>query len=300
MAKKDTIIREVLNIIDSFDMKLILRQIHYRLVENSKFLSDLNYPNTHSQYKTLSRNLVEARKNGRIPIDAIVDKTRNIRTEIWRYYNTWKNSVYYKIKGIKSAPSISINKNLYQEKICVILLEKQALESIFERIMGNSSILVVSRGYNSFSQIYELSQEVKNENRELNLYTFSDMDSSGIDIERNFIEQTQEIGITWNSIKRMALTKQQIDDYGLPYAPPKKKDSRTKKYLANGFKGAIELDALNPNILTDLIRECLAENWNETTEKYRRNLQKTLNRRAKKLYAKKLMKTAQDLIDEAD
>jgi len=287
MSKRDLIIAKVKEIISRYNLKeYTLRQLYYALVK------DLIIENTISQYKALSKYLVYARKNGLIPYNIIKDKTRKVESNISTYYWNWRNSVNSSIESIKYAPSISFDRNLYQDKICLIMLEKQALEGIFSNTLGSMSVLVVCRGYNSLSQLYELRKKLDNEKREINVYSFSDFDPSGLDIERNFREQMNDLGISFNSFKRVALTKEQIEKYNLPYAPTKTSDSRSSTWKA---KGVVELDALEPPILIQMIKDCVNENWNSEVANRRYDLQKVLQRRANKLYAKRLKEIAEQI-----
>lgn len=290
MSKRDLIIAKVKEIIRRYNLsEYTLRQLYYALVK------DLIIENTISQYKALSKYLVYARKNRLISQSIIKDRTRKVDSNIATYYNSWKESVEYQIREVENPPFISIDRKLYQDKITLIMLEKQALEGIFSNTLGNMCILVVCRGYNSLSQLYQLKRLLKDEKREINVYSFSDFDPSGLDIERNFKEQMSELGITFNSFKRIGLTKEQIEKYNLPYAPTKTSDSRSSTWKA---KGVVELDALEPPILVSMIKECVKENWNEKIEYRRRKLQTVLQRRANKLYAKQLKEIAEKLANQ--
>jgi len=290
VAKRDLIISKVQEIIKRYNLsEYTLRQLYYALVK------DMVIENTISQYKSLSKYLVHARKNGLISQNIIRDRTRKVDANINRYYANWREKVSYKLSDVKDSPYVSIPKNLYQQKITLIMLEKQALEGIFINNLNSMTILVVCRGYNSLSQLYKLRNLLNGEKREVCVYSFSDYDPSGIDIERNFREQMNELGTKFNSFKRIALTKDQIDKYHLPYAPTKTTDSRSKSWNA---KGVVELDALEPPILISLIKECVKENWNTEVEKRRVKLNRVLQKRANKLYAKELRKLADELANE--
>jgi len=293
-TKKELIIKVVKDIASKYGLgKLTLRQIYYRIMELSKSIPELDFPNTTSQYKSLSKILVDARKDGTIPYNVMEDRTREVIDDTWTYYDNWKDTVNSQIENIKNAPEIEIHKNLYQDKINLIVLEKQALEGIFTRTLSNMSILVVCKGYNSLSQLKDLYDILEDEKRQVNCYFFSDFDPSGIDIQRNFKEQMElDFNIKFDKFERKCLTEKQIAQYNLPFAPVKTKDTRSKGWKP---KGVIEMDALEPNILVNLISECVDENWNNKTDFYRIKLETVLNRRAKKLYAKKLKEMVKEL-----
>nr|URC17508.1 MAG: DNA topoisomerase IV alpha subunit [Lokiarchaeota virus Skoll Meg22_1214] len=287
MSKKEILIQEAKNIISSYSQRLTLRQIYYRLV------AKLVIPNTVSQYKYLSSILVEARKQGKIRYDAIEDRTRSVQSNATTLYTSWRRELYYKMQDIKEI-SYTLPKNLFQPKVLVIGLEKQALEGIFKDCLSyhDNTILVVCRGYNSLTQVWELAERLKDDKREIHCRFFSDFDPSGLDIQRNFIEQCKDLGIVFKSFKRVALNRKQIKQYGLPYAPTKKKDSRSKSWSAGGV---VELDALDPNILTKMILKTKEKFWDKSIDHRRKKLEKIMERRLKKHYKTSLINHAKSL-----
>ena len=295
-TKKQRLIREVLNIAKSYTSKLTLRQFHYRLVSLGE---PSFYANTINAYKYLSKVLVEARKSGLVPYDLMEDRTRSIQNNATSSYYFWKESVKEKIQDIKNPPTADFSYNMWQDKITLIVVEKEALAGIFKEAIGRMSILVVCRGYNSLTQIKELQEKIgwitNVKDKEINCYFFSDYDPSGFDIQRNFFKQCDDLGIKFNSIERIALNEVQIDDYSLPYAPTKNTDSRAGKKINGKIvldkkweKGSVELDALDPKILQDMIKDVCKQNWNQEVVTYVNKVKRIQSRRAKKLYFKQL------------
>jgi len=286
--KKQALLNETIKVINSYTQKLTLRQIYYRLV--AKHIIQ----NEYSQYKRLSKLLVEARKKGLVPFDAMEDRTREIINNSVINYDSWRDELNHLIKWIKN-PKYYLPENLYQPKINLILLEKQALEGIFRSAIDNNTILVVCKGYNSLTQLYELSELLGEDHREIHCGFFSDYDPSGIDIQRNFKEQSIELGIEFDSFKRIALTKDLIKKYALPYAPTKRKDSRAKDWED---KGVVELDALEPNVLEQMIQIFCSKNWDNEIETRKNRLKLILERRYKKALAKNLKLIVKNLEGE--
>jgi len=285
VSKKDLIVQEAQKVISTYTQKLTLRQIYYRLV------AKLIIENKTSQYKYLSRLLVDARKSGLIRYDAMEDRTREVINNKKVEYASWRVNLKRWITYI-SNPRYTLPKNLYQEKISLIVLEKQALEGIFKDAINDNSILIVCKGYNSLTQIYDLSTILENDNREVHCTFFSDYDPSGLDIQRNFLKQCEDLGVEFESFNRIALIKEQIDKYHLPYAPTKTTDSRSKDWKN---RGVVELDALDPNILVDLVKKACSKNWDKNIEKQKNRLKKVLNQRYRKHFAKELIKLAKKL-----
>ena len=290
LSKKEQLIKEIINVISTYNQKLTLRQIYYRLV------AKLTIQNTISQYKYLSSILVEARKNGLVRYDAIEDRTRDIINKAKIDYKTLKNDLFDTIDYIKDNRHW-IPDNLYQQKIVLIGLEKQALEGVFRNIIDkySNAILVVCRGYNSLTQIWELTEILKKENRQVHLRFFSDFDPSGLDIQRNFIEQCKDLKLEFDSFERIALNEVQIKKYALPFAPTKLSDSRAKNWK---YEGVVELDALDPNVLEQMIEKCCQENWDQKTKIAKDRFEIVLNRIYKRRYSKELINVAEELKKE--
>lgn len=307
-TKKQRLIREVLNIAKSYTSKLTLRQFHYRLVSLGE--PDF-YANTINAYKYLSKVLVEARKLGLVPYDLMEDRTRSVENNAKASYYFWKTNVKDKIEEIKNPPDADFSYNIWQDKISLIVVEKEALAGIFKEAIGRMSFLVVCRGYNSLTQIKELKDEIGEianiKDKEIHCYFFSDYDPSGFDIQRNFLKQCEDLNIEFESFNRIALSEVQINDYSLPYAPTKKTDSRAGKRLNGKLvldkqweKGSVELDALDPKILQDMIKDCCKENWNDEIVRRVNKVKWIQTRRAKKLYFKLLQKLSFDDLQEDD
>jgi len=277
--------RRTKEIIAEYDMRLTIRQIFYRLVSAQDIMSN------RSEYVYFDKVFTEYRQQNISIAQYIEDKTRKIIENIYEDYplDSYSESINNTLENVKTGyPYQSYNKNLLQSKITVILVEKQALENIFVRaIVGYpNTLLVVCRGFNSFTQMYELREMVKDTDKELNLYIFTDYDDSGLLIQDNFIKQMREyLTIEFDNIKRIALTDEQINKYNLPQNPTKK--STHSKYNLSYF---VELDALDPNILTDLIKDCCKENYDENLYNAIDKALTIRNRRLKKAYFRELKK----------
>lgn len=288
MTKKQEIIIKTNELLDQYTDKLTVRQIYYRLV------SFQIIQNTKNEYKYFDKVITDARKEGIINPNRFVDLTRKTEYDIDVYYTTWKQSLESKMYDIKENPWLFTNRNLFQENITVIMLEKQTLETIFKSVISNMCVLIVNRGFNSFTQLFELANQLKNEKRTMNLYTFSDYDVSGFKIENNFIKQCEQLGIVYNSIERIALTESLISKYDLPINPQKTTPFKIDKQL----KGNVELDALEPNTLKDLVRNVVKQNYDKDLYQLIVKYRKIQQRRLNKHYAKELKIFAENLLQE--
>lgn len=284
--KSEMLIRRTKEVILEYNFKLTIRQVYYRLV------SSQDIENNRSQYVYFDKVLTDYRKENTEFSKFFDDKTRNIECNINQdtyLRDNIKNEINWKINNVKTDyPRYYANPNDLQNKITIILLEKQALETLFTESLKNKSnyILVVARGFNSFTQLYELSK-VLQDNREKNLYVFTDYDDSGMLIQDNFIKQMDKfLNIKFDNINRIALTKELIEKYDIPKNPTKK-TTHSSKYNLPYF---VELDALNPNILMKFIKECVDINFDYNLYKKYKKYMDIRNRRLKKKYFKELRK----------
>lgn len=130
--------------------------------------------------------------------------------------------------------------------------------------------------------------------KQIKVAYFGDYDPSGKDIERNFIKQLKEQLIRAKvdlplEHTRLALTEEQIKQYNLPTAIPKKTDSRTKN---SNMKISVELDALDPSELERLIKEVESKNFDNELYLQINRYNEVLQRR----YIKCLIRQAKNII----
>jgi len=76
---------------------------------------------------------------------------------------------------------------------------------------------------------------------------------------------------TRSRTERLALNRDQIDEYEPPPNPAKVTDSRYASYVQVYGEDSWELDALDPRVLSDLVRRAIEEcqegtAWREATE----------------------------------
>lgn len=101
-------------------------------------------------------------------------------------------------------------------------------------------------------------REAEGEGYDPLVLAFSDLDPSGVDLVDNLSRQFSDFGI-WPRVERIALTKDQVEDYNLPHDPKalKMKDPRAPSFIAEYGRYAVELDALSPPTLEGLVHEAV-------------------------------------------
>lgn len=259
-SKKEIVIKAVKDIIAQLKMKLTLRQIYYQLVSKAII------PNCMNEYKGLSRVLVDARKTGAIEFDDMEDRTRSYSLNYKHSDSTIESEINNLVQYIRFN-TFKLPRSQTQTKLHIIGLEKSALETFFSNAIPKDSntMLMVCHGYNSTSQLHEISEAIKELEyiKEVHVSYFGDHDPTGHDIPRNFKDQMEkDFGITFASFERIAVLPAQITQYHLPTAPAKAKDSRTASWDSEGVD-CVEVDAIPPPVLKQLVEIQVLKYWDE-------------------------------------
>ena len=239
----------VKKIISDYSYALTLRQIFYRLV------SDYRLPNTRAKYTALSRHLVTAREQGDIPINCIEDRSRNIIRS--GDIDDGDPDVYFDLE-IDSLKSMALTYSMSmwdtQDIYVEVWVEKDALANVISNVASKWKVLVApSRGYSSFSYIYDAVKRFKASNADNRLVLhFADHDPSGLNMTDDLFRRLRAYGADV-TIKRVALTYDQVQDYNLVPNPTKKGDPRNREYKKLYGDECWELDALPPKVLQGLV-----------------------------------------------
>lgn len=136
-------------------------------------------------------------------------------------------------------------------------VEKDALVDVVGQACEPLDVPFFScRGYTSQSEMWAAAQRfIRQGDRDQRIIIhLGDHDPSGIDMTRDIQERLDMFGADV-IVKRVALTMEQINTYNPPPNPAKITDSRCGKYIAEFGDESWELDALEPKVITDLIKE---------------------------------------------
>ena len=225
------ILRRAVEIVNSYDTGVTLRQLYYRLVSEGLM------PNRQQSYKTLSAKTAAARREGWFP--ALIDRTRDIeRFDTWEspeHALDWLTKIYRRPRDEGQEWSIYIG------------VEKHGLTTQLMAWFANLGIPVMALGgYSSQTFVDVVANDVHGQKRKSVLLYAGDFDASGMDIDRDFIERAH----IFDETVRVALTADIVRDYNLPPMPGKAEDSRSARFmLEHGELVQVELDALAPNDL---------------------------------------------------
>lgn len=223
---------------------MTVRQAYYQLVSGQVI------ENSKSQYNSVSKALVEARKEGIIPWEWIEDRIRRPRmVQAWDGLGDF-------IETVRRAYRRNVWES--QPRLVECWLEKDALSGIFEEILRHYGVtLNVGRGYDGWSSIRNAAKRYEAWESVSVLY-FGDFDPSGEDMVRSLRDRLEELGATPRIVK-VSLTMEDIVRYRLPPDPAKLTDTRAKDFIAKHGDISVELDALPLGVLKTKIRQSIEE-----------------------------------------
>ncbi len=221
--------------------ELTLRQAYYQLVARGYI------ENNERSYKNIGSLINDGRLAGLIDWNSITDRTRNLRN---RSHWDRPQDVIYSAKY-----SYLLDKWEGQPNYVEVWVEKDALVDIVGQTCHPIDTPYFScRGYTSQSEMWTAAQRfIRQKNRD-NRYIIhlGDHDPSGIDMTRDIQERLEMFGADVY-VKRVALTMNQVNTYNPPPNPAKITDSRCGKYIDQYGEESWELDALEPQMLVNLI-----------------------------------------------
>lgn len=252
------IIERAIPIVEGYGQQLTVRTLYYRLV------ADHGMTNSMLHCKRVIAAMAVARWDGSISFDSFLDHER----EVVGYTAAHETDVYNKIDRAEdqiNAWMSNYSKNRWENQPIYpeVWIEKKALQGVFDKPCNRADVaLCPCKGYPSLTFLNEASARFDEQisyGKEVVMLYFGDYDPSGEDIPRSIVEKLGMMG-TEVTLKRIALTKEQVIEWKLPPAPTKITDSRSHNW--DGL-GQVELDAIEPNKLAKMVTKAINELFNE-------------------------------------
>jgi len=244
---------------------LTVRQLYYQFVARGLI------PNTQRDYKRLGSIISNARLAGLIDWDSIVDRTRELKG--LGHWDSPESIIHSAERGYH------IDFWERQEYRPEVWVEKDALIGVFSRICNELDVpYFACKGYNSQSEMWAAGQRFLSyigEGQVPIILHFGDHDPSGIDMTRDTEDRlkifTEMYGV---EVNRLALNWDQIEQYRPPPNFAKTTDSRAAAYIAEFGNDSWELDAMEPQVLADLVRNAIdtirdQDIWDEDEDRKR-------------------------------
>jgi len=235
-----------------------IRQLFYLMVSGG-YIQKLE-----SEYSNVVIRLAgDMRETDELPWHWITDSTRWMRKP--RTFSSLQDAVNDSARTYRR--SLWDNQNIYVELWC----EKLALLGVIGDTAEKWDVpLMISRGFSSKDFAYSAAQQIVRADRPSYIYNVGDHDPSGLvawqDVQNKITRYAAKL---WSdrgesqwpiTFERIAVTPEQIIEYDLPTRPTKKAGNTH----AARFEGeSVEADALPPNVLRQLVNDCIERHVDE-------------------------------------
>lgn len=237
------------------DFTLTLRQLYYQFVARDLL------PNTLKSYSRLGAVLNKARLAGLVDWLAIEDRTRNVRE-----LPSWDSP-----QSILRSCAAQFRYDLWADQPVRLecWIEKDALVGVIEGVCERNRVpYFACRGYTSQSEQWRAGRrfrEFAENGQRVVVLHLGDHDPSGIDMTRDnadrlrmFVSDAEANDLGGMlEVRRLALNIDQVRRYNPPPNPAKLTDSRVGGYMRRFGSKSWELDALDPNVISDLIQAAI-------------------------------------------
>ena len=239
-------------------MNLTVRQLYYQFIAHDLLPESWIDPKTGSKnnpkaYGKISSIISSARLAGLIDWELIVDKTRGLKSR-----PSWETPG----EIIEMAERLfKIDRWKNQDNRVEVWIEKEALTGVIDETCRDLDVpYFACKGFVSQSEMWKASQrfiEYGENGQNCIIIHLGDHDPSGIDMTRD-IEDRQSTFFAHNvQVHRIALNFDQVEQYNPPPNPAKMTDTRAGSYISRFGGESWELDALEPRVIRDLVRDSI-------------------------------------------
>lgn len=264
---------------------LTLRQLYYQFVARDLFEDKYVWTgrnwrkdpngtiNAEPNYDLLGTVISDARLAGLIDWNAIEDRTRFLRG-----HTTYESP----------ADAIELAHQRYridmwqgQARRLEVWIEKDALLGVIEEVCAKWDMnYFACRGYASQSELYNAGKRIEarrqDDGQDTIVIHLGDHDPSGMDMTRDNEDRLSLFAGEYVHVRRIALNMPQVEQYSPPPNPTKLTDSRANGYIAEFGHECWELDALEPQVISDLIeaevqRYCDPKLWKARVDQFKRD-----------------------------
>lgn len=238
---------EILAEYEEQGLVLTLRQVYYQFVARGLMA------NKQTEYKRLGGILSDARLAGLIDWSMMEDRTRYLRS-----VTTWDDPA-----NIVEAVAAQYKEDLWRTQTYrpEVWIEKDALVGVIERPCQELRVpFFACRGYASQSAQYEAGLRFRRHIKRGQVpmvFHFGDHDPSGMDMTRDNTDRLGMFSKRLVKVERLALNFDQVEQYSPPPNPAKETDSRASGYIEQYGGESWELDALEPTVIGNLIRNAV-------------------------------------------
>ncbi len=228
--------------------RMTVRQLFYQLVARGVVAK------TEAGYKRVCDFAAQMRIDGTLDYGKIVDGHRT-RQGVYAHDGL--------TEALQSAHHL-YRRNYWtnQRTLVEIWCEKDALSGVIRPICEEYGVTYVAcRGFPSITLRYDSARVFRQAGKPVHVYYFGDHDPSGRAISDNLERELRQHGADV-AVTRVALEPEQIRLWRLPTRPGKPSDSRLARFASTYGNACVELDALPPVVLSELVESAIVREIN--------------------------------------
>lgn len=262
-AKTRALLEQAQAVLDEYRRfwPLTCRQIFYRMVGAH------GYDKTESAYGRLCHHLANARRGQVIPFDAIRDD--GMTTFTMDHFDDHDDFLRH-VREL--GEGYTRNKLAAQDVHIEVWCEAAGMLPQLYRVAEPFSVPVYSSGgFDSLTAKKRLADRICAIEKHAIILHLGDFDPSGVsifdsvaqDVEA-FVMADRSHGLVSVEFERVALIRDQVQTFGLPTAPAKASDSRSKNWAG----GTCQLEALPPDVIADILKGAIERrvDWDQIAE----------------------------------
>lgn len=258
-AKTLDLIKQVKAILSEYRpyWPLTIRQVFYRLVGRYDYAKD------EAAYERLCGHMNNARRARIIPFEAIRDDgVTTVRLDHYEDSDHFRRHVREMAERYRR--NVLADQRIHLEVWC------EAAGMIFQldEVARRYSVHVYSSsGFDSTTARKALADRICDIGKPAIILHLGDYDPSGEAIYQSLVDDVTAFVLAdrpWANVtvdfERIALTSEQVAEHGLPTAPAKSSDSRSRRWLGE----TCQLEALAPDQIAALLDKAIASKLDET------------------------------------
>jgi hypothetical protein len=201
-------------------------------------------------YDRIQRLLNRLREEGVVPWSWVVD---NVRTTIKP--SSWSGLADF-AETVREAYRLDFWSRL--PEYIEVIVEKDTVAGKLAVVTREYDVpLHPIRGYNSQTFCRRIAAGWDEITKPIFVKYMGDHDPSGRDLERDVRERLERYSkrpFTW---ERLAISPEQFEEYHVRPLAPKKKDSRYRWFLSQGWRDCAEVEAIPATALRDILRDAI-------------------------------------------
>jgi hypothetical protein len=218
---------------------------------------------TENQCDLIGRRLLKLRREGRIPYERIVDESRIV----------YGNQRFAGLAGLAEEAATLYRRDYWaHSNVNVqIWVEKRGLAGLLTPTVCNwwGLDLYVAAGQMSETYLYVAGNEIKEICKHTYVYALTDFDPGGVTIYNTLANGSKKApgglarftGGVPVKVRQLALTRAQVARWKLPTRPANRGDTRSPDFIEKHGDISVELDAIEPAKLIDLVSKAIARHF---------------------------------------